>query len=78
MKAGVVGRNGEHLKLDLVEPNDSSKRFPGIAFSQSEKYSLISKGIPFDVCFSITENVFRGRTSTQLMIRDIRERQSDE
>ncbi|MDA3816083.1 MAG: single-stranded-DNA-specific exonuclease RecJ [Prolixibacteraceae bacterium] len=74
----VVGRNGEHLKLDLVEPNGSSKRFPGIAFSQSEKYSLISKGIPFDVCFSITENVFRGRTSTQLMIRDIRERQSDE
>jgi single-stranded-DNA-specific exonuclease len=73
----VVGRNGEHLKLDLVEPNGSSKRFAGIAFSQSKKFPLISKGIPFDVCFSITENVFRGHTSTQLMIRDIRERKSD-
>ncbi|MCF8361335.1 MAG: single-stranded-DNA-specific exonuclease RecJ [Prolixibacteraceae bacterium] len=74
----VVGRNSEHLKLDLVEPNGSSKRFAGIAFSQAEKFPLISTGVPFDVCFSITENVFRGRTSTQLMIRDIRERQSDE
>lgn len=73
----VVGKNSEHLKLDLVEPNGSSKRFSGIAFSQADKFPLISKGIPFDVCFSISENNFRGRTSTQLLIRDIRERKSD-
>ncbi|MDA3881296.1 MAG: single-stranded-DNA-specific exonuclease RecJ [Prolixibacteraceae bacterium] len=74
----VVGKNGEHLKLDMVEPNGSSKRFSGIAFSQADKFPLISQGISFDVCFSITENTFRGRTSTQLLIRDIRERKSDE
>ncbi|MBN1766926.1 MAG: single-stranded-DNA-specific exonuclease RecJ [Prolixibacteraceae bacterium] len=73
----VVGKNSEHLKLDLVEPNGSSKRFSGIAFSQADKFPFISKGIPFDVCFSISENNFRGRTSTQLLIRDIRERKSD-
>ncbi|MGF7138941.1 single-stranded-DNA-specific exonuclease RecJ [Roseimarinus sediminis] len=70
----VVGKNGEHLKLDLVEPNGSSKRFPGIAFSQADKFPLIESGLPFDICYSIVENEFRGRTSMQLLVRDIKKR----
>jgi single-stranded-DNA-specific exonuclease len=70
----VVGKTQEHLKLDLMEPSGSSKRFAGIAFSMADKYFLVESGMPFDICYSITENVFRGRTSTQLYVKDIRKR----
>lgn len=70
----IVGKTLEHLKLDLVEPNGSSHRFAGIAFSQADKFPLVESGIPFDICYSITENNFRGRTSLQLFIRDIKKR----
>ena len=70
----IVGKNGEHLKLDLAEPNGSSKRFAGIAFSQADKFPLVEAGLPFDICYSVTENAFRGRTTIQLLIRDIKKR----
>ncbi len=70
----LVGKNQEHLKLDLVEPDVHSGIFPGIAFSQSDKFDLITSGLPFDVCYSITENEYRGKTSLQLFIRDIKKR----
>jgi single-stranded-DNA-specific exonuclease len=69
-----VGQNEDHIKLELVEPNSSSIKFPGIAFSQAEKFPLIESGLPFDVCYSITENEFRGRTTIQMLIRDIKKR----
>ncbi|MFA9389479.1 MAG: single-stranded-DNA-specific exonuclease RecJ [Prolixibacteraceae bacterium] len=68
----VVGKNMEHLKLDLVEPNSSSNRFSAIAFSQAEKYAVVEAGLPFDICYSITENDFRGRKTIQLLIRDLK------
>lgn len=70
----LVGKNQEHLKLDLVEPDVNSGIFPGIAFNQSDKFDLITSGLPFDVCYSITENEYRGKTSLQLFIRDIKKR----
>ncbi|WP_073000872.1 single-stranded-DNA-specific exonuclease RecJ [Mariniphaga anaerophila] len=70
----LVGKNQEHLKLDLVEPDVNSGIFPGIAFNQSDKFNLITSGLPFDVCYSITENEYRGKTSLQLFIRDIKKR----
>jgi len=70
----LVGRNQEHLKLDLVEPDVNSGIFPGIAFNQSEAYDVITSGSPFDVCYSINENEYRGKTNLQLFIRDIKKR----
>lgn len=70
----LVGKNQEHLKLDLVEPDVNSGIFSGIAFSQSDKFDLITAGLPFDVCYSITENEYRGKTSLQLFVRDIKKR----
>ncbi|MBW6537690.1 MAG: single-stranded-DNA-specific exonuclease RecJ [Mariniphaga sp.] len=70
----LVGKNQEHLKLDLVEPDVNSGIFPGIAFNQSDKFDLITSGLPFDVCYSIAENDYRGKTSLQLFIRDIKKR----
>ena len=70
----LVGKNKEHLKLDLVEPDVNSGIFPGIAFNKSDKFDLITSGLPFDVCYSVTENEYRGKTSLQLFIRDIKKR----
>lgn len=69
-----VGKNLEHLKLDLIEPTGTSSQFSGIAFNQASHYEAISQGLPFDICYSIAENEFRGKTSLQLYIRDIKTR----
>ncbi len=66
-----VGRNMEHLKLDLVEPTGNSSVFPAIAFNQASHYEAICQGLPFDILYSIAENEFRGKTNLQLYIRDI-------
>ena len=66
-----VGKNQEHLKLDLIEPTSNSSQFSAIAFNQAQHFEAISQGLPFDICYSIAENEFRGKTSLQLYIRDI-------
>jgi single-stranded-DNA-specific exonuclease len=68
----LVGKNNEHLKLDLMEANRSSSVFSGIAFSQSLHLDMIKKSLPFDICYSVTENEYRGKTYMQLNVRDIR------
>ncbi|MCK5730517.1 MAG: single-stranded-DNA-specific exonuclease RecJ [Draconibacterium sp.] len=70
----LVGKNQEHLKLDLVEPDVNSGIFPGIAFNQSDSYDLLTAGLSFDICYSITENEYRGKTNLQLFIKDIKKR----
>ena len=70
-----VGKNLEHLKLDLVEPDVNSGIFPGIAFNQSNAFELITSGSPFDICYTIVENEFRGKTNLQLLIKDIKKRE---
>ncbi|MDX5346650.1 MAG: single-stranded-DNA-specific exonuclease RecJ [Hymenobacteraceae bacterium] len=66
--ARVVGDS--HLKLKLVQ--DGAFPVDAIGFGLGEHYNKISKGIPFNVCYTIEENVFRGVISLQLRIKDIR------
>ena len=67
----VVGNNGGHLKLELTQ-GSGDKVLPAIAFNMADKYELISQGNPFDICYTIEENEFRGRKTLQLNVRDIR------
>ena len=67
----VVGRDKEHLKLELIEGQSAAIK-QGIAFSMGDKIKGIKAGKPFDVCYSIEENVYNGTTSIQLQVRDIR------
>ena len=73
----LVGKNSEHLKLDLMEANRSSAVFSGIAFSQSDHLDMIKRSLPFDICYSVTENEYRGKTYMQLNVRDIQYRHED-
>jgi len=68
----AVGKNNEHLKLDLMEANRSSAIFCGIAFSQSQHLEMIKQYLPFDICYVVTENEYRGKTYLQLNVKDIR------
>ncbi|SFG65972.1 single-stranded-DNA-specific exonuclease RecJ [Pontibacter chinhatensis] len=64
----VVGDS--HLKLRLTQ--DGYFNIDAIGFGLSDYYERISKGIPFDVCYTIEENEFRGVITLQLRIKDIR------
>ena len=66
----VVGTT--HLKLSLTQ--DGYHTIDAIGFGLGDFYNAISKGLPFDVCYTIEENVFRGVSSLQLSIKDIRMR----
>jgi single-stranded-DNA-specific exonuclease len=68
----MVGSSGEHLKLDLCQESTGQKSFSAIAFSQADHFEYIKGGNPFDVCYSLEMNEFRGNRNLQLNIRDIK------
>ena len=68
----MVGSSGEHLKLDLCQESAGIKSLPAIAFSQANHFEYIKGGNPFDICYSIDMNEFRGNKTLQLNIRDIK------
>lgn len=71
-----VGAGAKHLKLDLIQ-EDYSVTIPAIAFNMDEYFEYISAGNPFDVCYSLVENYFRGNSSIQIRIKDIKERHEE-
>lgn len=68
--AQCVGSENEHLKLTLSDEHSKSN-YPAIAFRQSIHFDAIVNSQPFDVCFNLEENNFRGKTSIQIKVRDI-------
>jgi len=68
----VVGSGEEHLKLSLVQEEEPFNVFPAIAFNQASHFNKISQGREFDIAFTLAENHFRGRTTMQLNIKDIK------
>jgi single-stranded-DNA-specific exonuclease len=68
----VVGPGEEHLKLSLIQEEEPYNVFPAIAFNQAHHYEKISKGLGFDIAYTLTENHFRGITTIQVNIKDIK------
>lgn len=68
----MVGSSGEHLKLDLYQGSIDNKSIPAIAFGQANHFEIIRSGSPFDICYSVEINEFRGVRNLQLNIRDIK------
>jgi single-stranded-DNA-specific exonuclease len=68
----MVGSSGEHLKLDLCQESTGTRTFPSIAFSQANHFEYIKGGNPFDICYSLEMNEFRGTRSLQFNIKDIK------
>ena len=72
----VVGREQEHIKLELVD-SKSSHVVNGIAFGQSAAARYIKSKRSFDIAFTIEENIFK-RNQVQLQIEDIRPTENEE
>ena len=70
-----VGAGGVHMKLDLIQESQPYHQIAAIAFNMAESYDYIKEGNPFDVCYAIVENYYRGSSTLQLRVRDIKERE---
>lgn len=68
----MVGSSGEHLKLELCQESTGQKSFSAIAFGQANHFEYIKGGKPFDICYSLEMNEFRGNRNLQLNVRDIK------
>lgn len=66
----VVGRDQEHIKLELVD-NKSNNVMNGIAFGQSSQARYIKTKQSFNICYTIEENTHK-RGEIQLQIEDIK------
>lgn len=66
----VVGRNQEHIKLELVD-NHTNHVVNGIAFGQSSQARYIKSKQAFDICYTVEENSHK-RGEVQLFIESIK------
>ena len=70
--AKLVGAEQEHIKMDLTQRQKPNTTIGSIAFQQPSHYEWIRNGRPIDVCYTIVENHYRGITTPQLRIKDIK------
>ncbi|WP_131539271.1 single-stranded-DNA-specific exonuclease RecJ [Pedobacter nototheniae] len=67
-RAMAVGAN--HLKINIKQQNSSI--FEGIAFGLAEFENLLQPKVPFSVCYTIEENIWREKRRLQLNIKGIK------
>jgi single-stranded-DNA-specific exonuclease len=71
-KAGGPG----HIKFSLqhasLTHSDQIYFLDGIGFSMGDYWDLVHSGSEFDIAFHLEENVFRERSTIQLMVKEIR------
>ena len=65
----AVGTSGDHLKLFIRQ--NGTPGIAGIAFGLGNFYPEIKSGKPFDVVYTIENNVWNGKTTLQLNVKDI-------
>ncbi len=68
--AKVVGNN--HLKLEVYQPNTQLTKIEAIAFNKGDYLHFFKRNIPVDIVYKIKTNEFRGNTSIQLIIEEIK------
>lgn len=68
--ARVVGEN--HIKLTVRPSETENYYYDAIAFQLKDKLEIVRGKLPFNICFSISENSWKGKTNLQLMIKDIK------
>jgi len=66
--AYIVGTN--HIKMTVRQ--EDSPSFDCIGFGLAEHIQYINSGKPFDICYAIEENNWRGKKNLQLNIKSIR------
>jgi len=64
----IVGNN--HLKMTVRQPD--SPIFNTIAFGMGEYLEEINMGKPFDICYTIDQNIYKDKKTIQLNIKGIK------
>ena len=60
----------DHIRFEVTSQGSAS--ITGIGFKMADKFPLVASRKPFDACFHLSENYWRGRRSLQLRVLDIR------
>ena len=68
--AKIVGNN--HLKLEVFQPNTQLTKIEAIAFNKGDFLNFFKRNIPVDIVYKIKVNEFRGNTTIQLLIEEIK------
>jgi len=66
-----VGKEGEHLKLKIVQQLGDNRCIEGIGFNFSNYYDHIKEFNAFDLCYQIFENNFMNQAFLQILVKDI-------
>ena len=67
-----VGKDFSHLRMILNDPK-SNHDFVAVGFGLGYQKSLIESGERLTIAYQLTENSWQGRTSLELIIKDVRE-----
>ncbi|HLR37385.1 MAG TPA: hypothetical protein VK084_05020, partial [Chitinophagaceae bacterium] len=62
----------KHIRFELI-PHKQQHSIAGIGFNLSEKFNIVASGQPFDICFHLEINNFRGQSKLQLRIIDLKQ-----
>lgn len=66
----AFGAMRQHIKLDMIDQSGRGVR-SGIAFGLGSLFDKVRSGQEFDICYTMERSDYRGRSATQLMIKDI-------
>ncbi len=66
-----VGKDFSHLRLLLTDPK-SNHDFVAVGFGLAPQKELIESGQPLTIAYQLTENSWQGRTSLELVVKDVR------
>jgi single-stranded-DNA-specific exonuclease len=67
-----VGNDEVHLQMGLIQEEMPFSTFKAIAFNKANCLDKIKEGSSFDIAFTLEENNFRGISTLQLNIKDIK------
>jgi len=65
----VIGKTGEHIRFKIKQ---GLKSYPAVGFGLSNKYEMLITGQPVDIACVVETNEWRGNTSIQMNVRDIK------
>ncbi|MDO7873168.1 single-stranded-DNA-specific exonuclease RecJ [Hymenobacter sp. ASUV-10] len=68
--ARVVGQN--HLKLRIIPADETGPVLDAIGFGLADYLPQINEGQPFDVCYTVEMNEYRGIRTVQLRLLDVK------
>ncbi len=66
----IVGNN--HLKMEVFQENNPQLKFSCIAFNLGHFLDEIAEGVSFSMVYNIEENHWKGKTTLQLNVKDIK------